>query len=411
MTAKETAIWLAVLSQEESGFSQNVASDLSEVSADGQSGSKQVPVFTSESNNDRSATDMEVASRLPRKGRKNQISDSVGESQLQTYGDSNPIGVEKQVKKITVGKKGQPSKHNLVAPEGTITQFNIKDSRSTTMNQPMDSFEGGAFHNNGDSLTVENKEESAENSRKRHRITHQRVATRPGMQSQTDFLDGEGLHGFSLEKNQVRPPSFELQGHYPSNQNNRNLTPQDNELGAIPYHVVPSANVIPAQDMYMGWLPVPSSLPLQAESHIETEHHVFDGSGTYGTDYSQSSHTGTYKYGQNGLPLLNNPVGGASNFYALDTFQSSASNRISTTSQDVLVNNNGQNVFTGGRDVNQGIPPFNNNQEIQFDNIDLSTFNEMDFQELNSPLNLALSPLTDLDFFLDDSDMLEHMAS
>ncbi|KAL9676056.1 hypothetical protein QQ045_004269 [Rhodiola kirilowii] len=430
MTAKESAVWLAVLSQEESQISQNVTSDLSEELADGQSGNRQVVRIASANKYDVSVTDMEIASGLSTKAKKNQTADSVVESQLQLHGDPNPIGVEKQVKR-NARRKGQPLKHKPVAQEGapsSSNNFNEQDSRSTSLNQPNDSVGDDMLHNDGDLNDLQHR---VENDRKRHRITHDSSAGGPGLQSKNHFIDDD-LLSVSMERHRATTPSFELQTHHTSHQNRRlvNLAPQENISGAQSYPVLPSTNISPTQNTYMGWPPLPSSASQPIKNKVGIQQQIYGESGSYGTNYVQSSHTPTYEPGQYGLQdaaiqpqILKDPVSvavrGDSNPYAMNTFQSGGSSKMvaeegymNPTAQIVLHNNNSQNLASG--DMNHCVQGAfdSNHQDIPFDSLDFSfTDMPMDFAELGSPLNLGSSPLTDLDFFLNDSDMLEHMAS
>ncbi|CAM8952247.1 unnamed protein product [Rhodiola kirilowii] len=431
MTAKESAIWLSVLGQEESLISQNLTSDLSEESADGQSGNRVVARFSPENNHGVSVTDLEVASELSRKARKNQTADADIGSHLQLDGDRNPSRVEKQGKKNPRGKR-QPSKRNIDSQEGS-PQSNDQNSRSTSLNQPMDSVGDGALCNDGDPKNVQHKDQGAENSYKRHRTTPDLVTRETALQSNRNFLE-EDLLSVSIDNNQdnnhTEAPPSKLPAHYTSNQSKRQvkLKPQEKYLEAQSHRLLPSTHISPTQDTYLGWQLPPSSLQQPAANNGGTEQHIYGPSGSYGTNYVQSSHVATYDHGQNGLQdgvvpphilkdAVNMAVRGDSNPYAVDTFQSGVSNMVregylNPSAQGTICNNNSQDLVNGGN-LNPCIQgAFESNQDIPFDSLDFS-FNDMhmDFEGLNSPLNLGLSPLTDLDFFLNDSDMLEHMAS
>uniref|UniRef100_A0A7N0UE62 Ethylene insensitive 3-like DNA-binding domain-containing protein n=2 Tax=Kalanchoe fedtschenkoi TaxID=63787 RepID=A0A7N0UE62_KALFE len=420
MTAKETTIWLAVLSHEESLISLTITSDLSDVSGDGQSGNRQI---ATENNHDVSITDMEVASGLPKKGRKNQTVDSVVESQLHVESTRNPIRVDKQVKNR--GKK-QPSKRNPVIQDGTPQSSDnlpVEEVRSAPLNQLTDSVGDRPPHNDGHSVSAGYEVNAAEKNRKRRRVSHDPVARGPGLQSKNSFV-AEDVLSVSADKNHVEASSFEIQAHYTSHQNKQPVIlqqSQENDLGAQPYRVLPSTNLSPAQSMYLGWLPLPSSVPHPAANNCGTEHQMYNASGNYGTNYIQSSGTAAYEHAQNGLQdaviqpqiLQDQPAGLAvrvdSNPYVVGTFHNGARKEVAEgyLNPDALGNDNSQILVTGG-----GLNPcvqgtLDSNQDMPFEGLDFS-FNDMpmDFEGFNSPLSL-----NDLDFFLNDSDMLEHMAS
>uniref|UniRef100_A0A7N0V4V2 Ethylene insensitive 3-like DNA-binding domain-containing protein n=1 Tax=Kalanchoe fedtschenkoi TaxID=63787 RepID=A0A7N0V4V2_KALFE len=271
MTAKETAIWVAVLNHQESLISLNVTSDLSEVSANGQSGNKQAAIVN---NHDFSVTDIEDASGLSKKGRENQTADSVMDSQLPGDGGCTRIRVGKQVKNNTGGRR-QPLERNPVAKERaqqSSDNFNEEDIRSTQLNQLMDSVGDGPFIKDGDRNSMQHKKSGAEtsrkrqlvlhdpvargpglqskNSRKRRRVLHEPVARGPGLQSKKNRLD-EDLSSVSVDKNHAEASSFEIQAHDTSHPNKQvvKLKPQENDLGTQSYHALPSTKLSPTKNM------------------------------------------------------------------------------------------------------------------------------------------------------------------